>query len=331
LTAANGSFNAAYTSGYDQAPTPLTSIAGTYSGWLASVSGSYSPSSVVTITSTGQISSPGAICSATGSITPRASGKNIYNVTVGFTGASCSATSTTLAGVAAYDSSSGGLVILALNGGKTDGIVYSATKQSSSSAAFPLRSGYQALITQQETNNYTISGTCNGNASESRTAAAAATFEGVAGYSVTTTLTGSYSNCTPASFAGTSVSYYDSTYKPTGGSITGTEYSVFTSAIDLPASVAVGDTAQFGTVDVYSSNTKQTKTGTRVLSYVVESGSSSTNAIINLIAKGYNTSNQLLFTRQSRYRITTTGQLTAVSRDIQYSTTSLNHLIWTKY
>lgn len=330
LSGPDWAFNATYQSGYDQAPAGLAAMAGTYSGWLASVSGTFSPSSVVSISSTGQITSPGAPCSATGSVTPRASGKNVYNFTIGFTGASCTATSTTLSGIAAYNNTSGVLVVLALNPGKTDGLVYSATKQTSVATTFPLRAGYQAFLTQAATNNYTISGTCSGSATESRTAAAAATFEGVAGYSTTTTLTGSYTNCTPATFAGTSVSYYDSNYKPTGSAITGTEYSVITSAVDMPTTVAVGDTAQFGTVDVYSSNTKLTKTGTRVLSYVVETGGTSSEAIINLIARSYNLSNQLLVTQQSRYRLTSSGVLTPASLDIQYSTTSTTHLVWTK-
>lgn len=330
LSGPDWSFNAMYQSGYDQAPAGLVAMAGTYSGWLASVSGTFAPSSVVSISSTGQITSPGAPCSANGSITPRASGKNVYNVTIGFTGASCTAASTTLSGIAAYNNTSGVLVVLALNPGKTDGLVYSATKQTSVATTFPLRAGYQAFLTQAATNNYTISGTCSGSATESRTAAVAATFEGVAGYSTTTTLTGSYTNCTPATFAGTSVSYYDSNYKPTGSAITGTEYSVITSAIDMPTTVAVGDTAQFGTVDVYSSNTKLTRTGTRVLSYVVEAGGTSSEAIINLISRSYNLSNQLLVTQQSRYRLTSTGVLTPASVDIQYSTTSSTHLLWTK-
>lgn len=330
LSSVNGSFSATYQPGYDQPPAGLAAMAGTYSGWLASVSGTFSPSSVVSISSTGQITSPGAPCSATGSITPRASGKNVYNVTIGFAGALCAASSTILSGIAAYNNTSGVLVVLALNSGKTDGLVYSATKQTNVATTFPLRSGYQAFLTQALTSNYSSTGTCTGSATESRTAATAATFEGVAGYSTTTTLTGGYSNCTPATFAGTSVSYYDSNYKPTGSSITGTEYAVITSAIDMPTTVSVGDTAQFGTVDVYSSNTKLTKTGMRVLSYVVEPGTTSNDAVVNLIARAYNLSNQLLFTQQSRYRLTSSGVLTPVSVDIQYSTTSSTHLVWTK-
>ncbi|PUE12860.1 hypothetical protein B9Z33_05035 [Limnohabitans sp. T6-20] len=97
----------------------------------------------------------------------------------------------------------------------------------------------------------------------------------------------------------------------------------------MPTSVKVGDTTQFAAVDVYSSSTKQVRSGTRVLSYTVEADSSST-AIVNLIAKGYNAYNQLLYTQQSRYRINTSGQLSIVSRDIQYSTTNSSHMVWTK-
>lgn len=197
-----------------------------------------------------------------------------------------------------------------------------------STASFPLRGAYQTLVSQSEINSFSISGTCTGSATETRSAATAATFEGAAGVSTTTTLTGTYSNCTPASFASTSISYYDTNYKPVGSENLGTDYAVY-STNDLPTSVKVGDTAQFATVDVYSSSTKQVRNGTRVLSYTVEADSSST-AIVNLIAKGYNAYNQLLYTQQSRYRINSSGQLSIVSRDIQYSTTSTSHMVLTK-
>lgn len=212
-------------------------------------------------------------------------------------------------------------------GGSSASNTETATSTTASTATFSLRSAYQALVGQNEVNSFTISGTCTGSATETRSAATAATFEGSPGVSTTTTLTGSYSNCTPASFAGTSVSYYDTNYKPVGGE--GTDYAVYSTSNDLPTSVKVGDTAQFASVDVYSSSTKQVRNGTRVLSYTVEADSSST-AIVNLIAKGYNASNQLLYTQQSRYRINTSGQLTAVSKDIQYSTTSTSRMVWTK-
>lgn len=205
----------------------------------------------------------------------------------------------------------------------------SSTAPIASTATFPLRSAYQALVSQSEINSFSISGTCTGSATETRSAATAATFEGVPGVSTTTTLTGTYSNCTPASFAVTSVGYYDTNYKPVGSENLGTDYAVYSTNNDLPTSVKVGDTAQFAAVDVYASSTKQVGSGTRVLSYTVEADSSNT-AIINFIAKVYNASNQLLATQQSRYRINTSGQLTAISKDIQYSTTSTSHMVWTK-
>lgn len=224
----------------------------------------------------------------------------------------------------------GALLALAGCGGGGGGSSASnSTETTASTATFPLRSGYQALVGQSEVNSFSISGTCTGTATETRSAATAATFEGIPGVSTTTTLTGTYSNCTPASFAGTSISYYDTNYKPLGSEVPGTDYAVYSTSNDLPTSVKVGDTAQFATVDVYSSSTKQVRNGTRVLSYTVEADSNST-AIVNLIAKGYNASNQLLYTQQSRYRINTSGQLSIVSRDIQYSTTSTSHMVWTK-
>ncbi len=224
----------------------------------------------------------------------------------------------------------GALLALAGCGGGGGGSSASSSNETTASTAtFPLRSAYQTLISQSEVNNFSISGTCTGSATETRSAATAATFEGLPSVSTTTTLSGTYSNCTPASFAGTSISYYDSNYKPLGSEVPGTDYAVSSTSNDLPTSVKVGDTAQFATVDVYTSNTKQVRNGTRVLSYTVEADGSST-AIVNLIGKAYNASNQLLFTQQSRYRINTNGQLTAVSKDIQYSTTSTSRMVWTK-
>jgi hypothetical protein len=198
----------------------------------------------------------------------------------------------------------------------------------STTTTYPLRSGYQNLISQSEVNSFSISGTCTGTATETRSAAVPATFEGTAGVSTTATVSISLSNCTPASSAGTSIGYYDTNYKPLGIVMPGSEYAVY-SISNLPVSAKVGDTAQLGTADVYSSSTKQVKTGTRILSYAIEADSDS-SAIINLIAKAYNTSNQLLYTQQSRYRINTSGQLTAVSTDIQYSTNSTLHVVMTR-
>lgn len=222
----------------------------------------------------------------------------------------------------------GTLLAIAGCGGGSSG-ASSSNETSTPTATFPLRSGYQALLSQNEINNFSIGGTCTGSATQTRSAVKADTFEGIQGVSNTTTLTGVYTNCTPGSFASTSTSYYDTNYKPIGAVNLGTDYVVYITSNDLPTTVKVGDTAQFASIDVYSSSSKQIKTGTRTQSYAVEADSSNT-AIINLISKGYNTSNQLLYTQQSRYRINSAGLLTAVSLDIQYSTTSNARMVWTK-
>lgn len=196
--------------------------------------------------------------------------------------------------------------------------------------SFALQAGYKARISAGATDNFSISGTCTGSATISSSPAGVSTFEGIAGYSTTQTATITFSNCTPASQAITGTSYFDTNYTPLGGSTPGVEYTKFlTPPPALPVAVKVGDTAVFATLTTYSDSTKSTATGQRLLSYVVESDATST-AIVNYITKAYNISSQLLFTQQSRYRITTDGSLTVVSIDVQYSTTSSNHLLYTK-
>jgi len=148
---------------------------------------------------------------------------------------------------------------------------------------------------------------------------------------VTITVTISLTNCTLASIASTSIGYYDSNYNPLGYSASGEEYAVFpTTPTPLPTSVKVGDNAIYGTTTIYTDNTKQTQTGERTLSYVIEAdGSSSSSVIANLITKEYNTANQLLYTEQDRYRLAANGTVSPVSKDMQYSATSSIHFLLT--
>lgn len=196
--------------------------------------------------------------------------------------------------------------------------------------SFPLATGYGARIAAGTTDNYTISGSCTGSATSTNGVASASTFEGVTGFAAAQTITVSFTNCTPATNAVSGATDWDSSYTPLGASLPGVEYAKFlTAPPPLPASVRVGDTAVYATLTTYTDSTKTVTTGQRILSYVVEADTADT-AIVNLISKGYNTSNQLLFTQQSRLRISASGALTAVSIDVQYSTTSTNHLVYTK-
>jgi hypothetical protein len=196
--------------------------------------------------------------------------------------------------------------------------------------SFPLQTGYRALISSGSSQNLAISGDCSGSASITSSPASDATFEGVAGFSASTTQTINFSNCTPASTAATVTSYYDASFTPLGSDSAGIEYSAFeTRPPVLPASVKVGDTAQYATLTVYSDSTKSTVTGRRVLSYVIEADTAST-AIANLITTASNAANQPIFTQQSRYRMAADGTLSLLSIDIQFSTTSTLHLVLTK-
>lgn len=132
VTTSSGSgFNGTYRSLYDQSPS-LTSLAGTYLGYGVSGSSTtqYLP---VTISSSGIVSagSQALGCIAAGSVTPRASGKNIYNLSVTFTGVNCAlgnGTSTT--GIAVLDTSvtPSRLYAMALKSDKSDGFIWTGTR-----------------------------------------------------------------------------------------------------------------------------------------------------------------------------------------------------------
>lgn len=118
------SFAGTYDTDYDR-PASLTSVAGNFSG--QGVSGSSPVQGVsVNISSTGVVTVPSTLgCSASGSIAPRPSGKNVFNVSMTFFGAACAlGNGATARGIAVYDSANRELLVLALNPAKTDGFIY---------------------------------------------------------------------------------------------------------------------------------------------------------------------------------------------------------------
>ena len=124
---AGTTLNAAYSATYDQAPS-LAALAGTYSG--QAVTGTIAPQNTsVTISSTGAVSSVVPGCAASGSAVPRATGKNIFNVTVTFVGPSCAlGNGTVVNGVGVFNPSTRQFVAMALNPSKSDGFVYSGIR-----------------------------------------------------------------------------------------------------------------------------------------------------------------------------------------------------------
>ena len=202
-----------------------------------------------------------------------------------------------------------------------------------STLPFPLQSAYNTFVANGLSKSFTISGTCSGTGNQAQApATTASTFEGVAGFSATSSITMSLINCTPSSLAQSLTGYWDSNYVPlgynTGASDVAPNYAVYQTPPSIPTSVTVGGTGIIGTQTLYTSSTKATDFGTMILSYIMEADTSTT-AIVNLISKTYNTSDTLLWTNQERWRISSTGVLTLLSQDIQYSNGSAMHLILT--
>jgi hypothetical protein len=215
-------------------------------------------------------------------------------------------------------------------GGDTSSTASSAVPPVASTSSFPLATGYQTLISGGENNNFNVSGSCAGTATITTSAATtAATFEGVTGFSAGQTSSISFSNCLPATSTTSGTSYYNGGYLPIGFAIAGGEYDVATAApTAIPASVVVSDSGTIVTLTSYTDSSKATVTGKRVISYQIEADTSTT-AIANIITRSYNTSDQLLSTQQSRYRMAASGTLALVSIDVQFSTNSTVHLVYT--
>jgi hypothetical protein len=138
---------------------------------------------------------------------------------------------------------------------------------------FPLLAGYKTLVAASSSNNFAVSGTCSGTATSTTSAAVSGAFEGVAGYSKTSTQTLNLTNCTPASVAASGTVFYDANYTLLGSSLPGVEYTKFVTAPPpLPTTVKVGDTAIYGTLTVYTDSSKTAVLGQRSLSYAGRSG-----------------------------------------------------------
>lgn len=221
------------------------------------------------------------------------------------------------------------LLVVGCGGGGGGGSASNAPV--SSTLDFPFLTAYTSFVASGYSKNYTVSGTCSGSATETVSGAnGSSTFEGQSGrLSAVSTVTFNLSNCSNGasggSSGGTQTAFYDTNYQLLGYNFPGEEYGVF-GTVNIPSTVRVGNTAVFTTASLFTDSSKSTSSGRRELSYVVEPDTATT-ALINLISRNYNTSNQLLSTTQTRYRISSTGPLEAVSTDIQYSTTSNARLI----
>ncbi len=120
-------FTGNYSAAYDQAAL-LTNLAGTYVGY--GLTGATAARSVpVAISAGGNISATDAGCSLTGTASPRATGKNVFNVQITFAGATCLLGNGSVTnGIAFYDITSRQLIVMAMNASKTDGFIYAGVR-----------------------------------------------------------------------------------------------------------------------------------------------------------------------------------------------------------
>jgi len=122
---------ATYDASYDQ-PTSVASVAGTYTGWAET--GGISPqATTVVVDANGNIASSitegNSSCITSGKATLRASGKNVFNLQLTFTGDYCAlGNGTVVNGVATYNVTNRQFIAMALNSAKSDGLVFLGTR-----------------------------------------------------------------------------------------------------------------------------------------------------------------------------------------------------------
>jgi hypothetical protein len=171
-----------------------------------------------------------------------------------------------------------------------------------------------------------FTGTCTGTFSiTAAPATTATTFEGTSALSGAEVGSFSWTGCTPASGAATTVRYFDSNYVPRGFSQTG-DYGVYLTAPFVPSTARVNDVVVVGTITKYTNSAKTTPNGREDITLSMEADTATT-AIANMISKTYNATGTLTLTEQDRYRVAADGSLTPLSIDIQYSNGSTTHLV----
>jgi len=117
-----------YQNSYDAAAT-LSAIAGTWS--INGRSGSYALTpAVITINTAGNFTLAQSTCTTSGSVVPRAGGKNIYSITLTATGTTCATGQSALSGILYIDTTVTPyqFLSLALTPNKNDGLIVIGTK-----------------------------------------------------------------------------------------------------------------------------------------------------------------------------------------------------------
>lgn len=126
IRAAGGTITANYSANYDQ-PATLAALAGTYSG-QGVATGALPQSTPITISPSGILNMPSSLgCAASGTVTPRPGGKNVFNLSITFSGASCAlGNGATASGVGYYEG--GKFLAMGLLPSKAAGFIFIGQK-----------------------------------------------------------------------------------------------------------------------------------------------------------------------------------------------------------
>jgi hypothetical protein len=323
--------NLIYNNSYNT-PATLVNIAGNYVGWGIT-------RDTLAQTLSFQVSSAGLItgavpgCSVSGTILPRGSGKNVFNVSTTFTGNLCAlGNGTTTTGVATLNLASGvnRLFIMTLNGAKTDGFVLNATSSGVPGAAATVPAAQAVLNWGQTALNQTFnvfsSNGCYGTFNTQKTnASQSALFEGALRNYSTSTTTLRFSNCTPSSTTGIGQDFYDSSFIPIGYSIISGSpannafYGAYAATPNIPVSLTAGASGSIGTQNLYTNSNKTASAGSRVVTYT-SVAETSLSLLLNLNSQVYDVSSNLTYTERNTYRITTAGVATLLAVEVEYPT-----------
>ncbi|NMG55951.1 hypothetical protein [Aromatoleum aromaticum] len=121
---AQSKFSATYSTAWET-PSSLAGIAGHYAGSVATEFGI--EGATVRISSSGLIAAAASGCQLSGNLTPRSRG-NVFNMTLKFGSSPCAYAGQTFRGIATLAGSSDTLVAAALNGARTEGVMFIGQK-----------------------------------------------------------------------------------------------------------------------------------------------------------------------------------------------------------
>lgn len=194
---------------------------------------------------------------------------------------------------------------------------------------FPLQGALKARMQTGATENFTITGACQGTARVVTSAASGTHFDGVAAQALPQATTYQFSNCVPLTSVVAGATYYDANLGYLGDMTTGQEFSKVTTPVQpAPLLVAVGDEVEYARLTVYADSSKSTVLGRRVQSYRVEADGPR-SVFVTFTAKGYDVAEVLLYTEAVKYRVTADRTMAMVGIEAQYGTSAAGHFVYT--